>query len=171
MAKWRRLLLPAALLAAVIALGLWYTRPLDLYGLGLEQTPDDISVTIRRSEGGTADSAQRSLRLVRREAGFDSLLQQLEGLSFRRSPLEPLLRVVPGLAELGSQSAAVEGQAYQIIVSLAAGESGSWDFTLQYSPHGWRYGTQGRPAELPLYPAGPDPALALGDALWALAAE
>ena len=83
MAKWRRLLLPAALLAVVIALGLWYTRPLDLYGLGLEQTPDDISVTIRRSEGGTADSAQRSLRLVRREAGFDSLLQQLEGLSFR----------------------------------------------------------------------------------------
>ena len=171
MAKWRRLLLPAALLAAVIALGLWYTRPLDLYGLGLEQTPDDISVTIRRSEGGTADSAQRSLRLVRGEAGFDSLLQQLEGLSFRRSPLEPLLRVVPGLAELGSQPAAVEGQAYQIIVSLAAGESGSWDFTLQYSPHGWRYGTQGRPADLPLYPAGPDPALALGDALWALAAE
>ena len=27
MAKWRRLLLPAALLAVVIALGLWYTRP------------------------------------------------------------------------------------------------------------------------------------------------
>ena len=30
MAKWRRLLLPAALLAVVIALGLWYTRARSL---------------------------------------------------------------------------------------------------------------------------------------------
>ena len=59
MAKWRRLLLPAALLAAVIALGLWYTRPQSLDAIvgtaevvSLSALYNEATLTI--TDGGSA---------------------------------------------------------------------------------------------------------------------
>ena len=92
---WRYLVLGA--FVCLLVWGLWYHRPVGVEVLfpGLEI--DRVEVTLLRTQGGEEDW-ERKLSLSAGEPEFDSLMEEVRALRFRRSPWNPLVRAIPALS-------------------------------------------------------------------------
>lgn len=75
-------------LAAVLALILWtawYTRPVDVYGLGIGEL-EAVNVRISLNEPGVGEQGARSIGLRPGDPLWQTVLDELEALRFRRPP-------------------------------------------------------------------------------------
>lgn len=78
----------------------WYARPVDIYFLLGDTIPnwtdglviDSTSPYSRQSRTLNPENAQEAMELT------EDVLEELEGLRFHRSPLEPLLRLLPPMS-------------------------------------------------------------------------
>ena len=76
-------------LAAVLALILWtawYTRPVDVYGLGIGEL-EAVNVRISLNEPGVGEQGARSIGLRPGDPLWQTVLDELEALRFRRETL------------------------------------------------------------------------------------
>ncbi len=73
-------------LVLVLILGLvWYTRPVDIYGLGIGEL-EAVIVRISYNEPGVGEQEARSIGLRPGDPLWQTVLEELEALRFRRSP-------------------------------------------------------------------------------------
>ena len=133
---WRYLILGA--LACLLVWGLWYSRPVGVEILfpGLEI--DRVEVTLLRTKAGVTEDWERKLSLSAGEAEFDSLMEEVRALRFRRSPWNPLVRAIPALSRSvpgGVLSGEDEVQHMYLIFAGGTERFGELCFDLGH----WRY--------------------------------
>ncbi len=80
----------AVILVLLLAWGLWYSRPVDIYTLGLGE-PTAINVRISYAELGVGDREGRSAGAVPGDPLWETFLAEAEALRLRR-PLWNLVR-------------------------------------------------------------------------------
>lgn len=80
-AHWKAL---AAALALLLAMA-WYSRPVDVYGLGIGEL-EAINVRISRNDPGQGEREARSIALLPGDPLWQTVLEELEALRFRRPP-------------------------------------------------------------------------------------
>lgn len=148
---------------------IWYARPVDIYFLLGDSSPNWTSGLVRDV---TSVYGRQSRNL---DPGDDSeaaaltaeVLAELEGLRFHRSPLEPLLRILPPMGG-GSIRYGEDGKKeydiYLFFYDIRSEED--WDtlLFLRFWIDRWSYGPYGN---LPLYVShGHEAGRELGAALW-----
>jgi len=156
----------AAALAAVICWCIWYSQPITVFDLKPELEPAVIDIYIQRF----GDSSEKNESLI-----FDVnaatpegrvLLEQLEVIRIRRSPLNPLRKVLPSTFT-GRQTQ--DGQ-YNYVIHVF-GASGGW-IALQIFIDEWAYDLSEQPQYLPCQVSGGKSiAQTLGDELWQMAQQ
>lgn len=158
-AHWKAL---AGILALILALGAaWYSRPVGIYELGLEE-PWAINVRISYAEPGVGDKDARSIGLTPEDPLWEPILEEAEALRFRR-PLGNLLRQYwgdPARTEAVGTDAHVvfhiwDSRGSALMLQMGAGRP------CYTSP----YTTQNLPASLS---GGEEAAQALAERLWPL---
>lgn len=149
---------------------LWYSRPVDVRFLLNRQTPDCVSGMVMAGIGSPWRTPKTRTFTVEGQ-DMEDLMEQLEDLRFRRSPLEPLLKVLP---PLGGRSARTEAgeTCYKIGFAFYSTENEEqWDtlLNLEFWIDRWTHGTY---TSLPLsVPDGKEQGQALGAWLWDWAEE
>lgn len=101
-ARWK----PLAVLLALVLWAAWYTRPVDVYALGIGDL-SAINVRISYPEPGVGDKDARNIGLQPGDPLWLSVLEELESLRFRRPPWnlvrqylrEDIIRTEPAAAE------------------------------------------------------------------------
>lgn len=81
--RWKLVLIPIA--AAALAWGLWYARPVDVYGLGIGEL-EAVNVIIEYAEPGQGSDIVWSTGVTPESDQWRAVLGELEGLRFRRPP-------------------------------------------------------------------------------------
>lgn len=84
MKKHRKLVL-GLILAAALAWGVWYARPVDIYGLGIGELAA-INVKIEYAEPGQGSDIVWNTGVTPDSGQWRAVLGELEGLRFRRPP-------------------------------------------------------------------------------------
>ena len=102
--RWR-IAAAAALLALVCWCG-WYSRPVGVETLFPDLEPDMADVLLIQFDGRNHNS--RSLRFSAGTPEFDTFWGQVQSLRFRRSPLSPLVQVLPFLENAFNTSKTLE---------------------------------------------------------------
>lgn len=144
---------------------LWYSRPVDVHFLLGRQTPDCVSGMVMAGIGSPWKTPKTRTFTVDGQ-DLETLMGQLEDFRFRRSPLEPLLKVLP---PLGGRSARTEAgeTCYQIGFAFYSTENEEqWDtlLNLEFWIDRWTHGTY---TSLPLSVSdGKEQGQALGAWLW-----
>ena len=157
------------LLAAVcLTLSAWmlWPRALELSGEG------NYSILVIRTavEAGRPDSETVTLDIQVRSPEGAALLEQLQGLSFRRSLTDPLIKPLAEAVNASHGSVSYEVGDWVFSLSLTGTDG---DFAvLNFTVREWSYAP---PGQMELYscsvPDGEAVGRALGEQLWALAAE
>lgn len=80
-AHWK----PLAVVLALILWAAWYARPVDVYGLGIGEL-EAINVRISYNEPGVGEQEARSIGLRPGDPLWQTVLEELEALRFRRPP-------------------------------------------------------------------------------------
>lgn len=80
-AHWK----PLAVVLALILWAAWYSRPVDVYGLGIGEL-EAVNVRISRNEPGVGEQEARSIGLRPGGPLWQTVLEELEALRFRRPP-------------------------------------------------------------------------------------
>lgn len=80
-AHWKLL----AVILALILWAAWYARPVDVYGLGIGEL-EAVNVRISRNEPGVGEQEARSIGLRPGDPLWQTVLEELEALRFRRPP-------------------------------------------------------------------------------------
>lgn len=80
-AHWK----PLAVVLALILWAAWYSRPVDVYGLGIGEL-EAVNVRISRNEPGVGEQEARSIGLRPGDPLWQTVLEELEALRFRRPP-------------------------------------------------------------------------------------
>ena len=107
----------ATLLALIVWCG-WYSRPVGVETLFPDLEPDMADVLLIQFNGRSHES--RSVRFSAGTPEFDAFWSQIQGLRFRRSPLNPLLQVLPFLENTASTSKTLEdGDIGNMIIGFA----------------------------------------------------
>ena len=132
---WRYLILGA--FVCLLVWGLWYHRPVGVEVLfpGLEI--DRVEVTLFRTKGGEEDW-ERKLSLSAGEPEFDSLMEEVRALRFRRSPWNPLVRAIPALSRSVPGGELSGEDKVQRMYLTFAGETERFGELFFYMGH-WRY--------------------------------
>lgn len=140
-----------AVLAVVLVLTMWYKRPLDIRQLTGITEPEEISVTILR-RNGDMDPEERELILSAGDEGFDTLLERLEEIEFRRPPTNLIRMALPFLPESTNAKEAEDGEFQNLYLLLSAPtESGEWVGGLvTFEVDQWQYADFDREATLDL---------------------
>lgn len=108
---------PLFLLLLLVIWGLWYSRPVGVETLFPEMEPDLIDVFLIDHHGGESNS--RGLRLEAGTVEFNALWEELQGLRFRRSPLNPMEQALPFLDGSASVGKSIqEGEINLMYLSL-----------------------------------------------------
>lgn len=81
--RWKPVLCLAA--AALVAWCLWYSRPVDIYGLGMGEL-EGITVKIEYAEPGQGSNVVWNTGVVPDSGQWQAVLEELESLRFRRPP-------------------------------------------------------------------------------------
>lgn len=81
--RWKPVLCLAA--AALVAWCLWYSRPVDIYGLGMGEL-EGINVKIEYAEPGQGSNVVWNTGVVPDSGQWQAVLEELESLRFRRPP-------------------------------------------------------------------------------------
>ena len=82
------------LLALAAAWCLWYSRPVDIYFLLGAHEAEYISAVVN-PQTGFPQPDFKNFDLAAGDPYMEELMQNLESLRFHRSPLEPLLKLLP----------------------------------------------------------------------------
>ena len=132
---WRYLVLGA--FVCLLVWGLWYHRPVGVEVLfpGLEI--DRVEVTLLRTKGGEEDW-ERKLSLSAGEPEFDSLMEEVRALRFRRAPWNPLVRAIPALSRSVPGAVISEEDKVQRMYLTFAGETERYGELFFYVGY-WRY--------------------------------
>ena len=80
-ARWKVL----AVVLALVLWAAWYSRPVDVYGLGIGEL-EAVNVRISRNEPGVGEPEARSIGLRPGDPLWQTVLDELEALRFRRPP-------------------------------------------------------------------------------------
>lgn len=80
-AHWKVL----AVILALVLWAAWYSRPVDVYGLGIGEL-EAVNVRISRNEPGVGEQEARSIGLRPGDPLWQTVLDELEALRFRRPP-------------------------------------------------------------------------------------
>lgn len=116
---------------------LWYSRPVDIYHLMGIRKPDAVDILVDRMDNHAAGGFS-SFRLQAGEEDMNNVLQEMESLRFRRSPVDLFQKLA---AKTGLLSGGLGGQFdpdmdYEVWVSLHKGEERS---ELRYFGSNWAY--------------------------------
>lgn len=76
---------PLAAVLALILWTVWYSRPVDIYGLGIGEL-EAVNVRISYNEPGVGEQEARSIGLRPGDPLWWTVLDELEALRFRRPP-------------------------------------------------------------------------------------
>ena len=76
---------PLAVVLALVLWAAWYSRPVDVYGLGIGEL-EAVNVRISRNEPGVGEQEARSIGLRPGDPLWQTVLDELEALRFRRPP-------------------------------------------------------------------------------------
>lgn len=157
------------LLVLLVLWAVWYARPVDIHFLLGNAAPDRTSVLVidctspysRQSRNLDPEDNSEAAALTA------EVLAELEGLRFHRSPLEPLLRILPpmgGGSIRHGEDGKKEYDIYFYFYDIRSEED--WDtlLGLQCWIDRWSYGPY---LNLPLYVShGHEAGRKLGAALW-----
>ena len=88
--KFRKYLPLLGIVAVLVLWGLWYSRPVGVETLFPDFDPDSVEVTVR-----AYNMNNRGATYQKGTPEYDAVLADVQGLSFRRSALNPLRQVLP----------------------------------------------------------------------------
>ena len=166
----KRVWVPLLALVLLLAAAIWYSRPVTLPDLLGDQAPQQINILVRflGDQAQEPETATVSLPLTSPEGA--ALLEQLQDLSFRRSLTDPLIRPLAEAVNASHGSVSYEAGDWMFSLSLTGTDG---DFAvLNFTVREWSYAP---PGQIELYSCSvPDREAvgrALGEQLWALAAE
>lgn len=135
--RWKVL----ALALALVLWAAWYSRPVDIYTLAPEiKEPDAMDITLSELGGGGKDYPLKSLSPENPE--WDTALEAVESLRFRRPPWNLILQFLPKHTTTGRVTH--DGD-HQILFSLYKQGEGYIqvqffiDEWMYHSPHTSRY--------------------------------
>lgn len=132
------------LLALAAAWCLWYSRPVDIYFLLGAHEAKFISGVVN-PQTGFPQPDFKSFDLAAGDPEMEALVGQLETLRFHRSPLGPLLRLLP---PMGSSAKTIDAeQDYAFHLYFHSDES-EYVLPVRFWIDEWSYG---RYESLPLY--------------------
>lgn len=144
---------------------LWYSRPVDVRFLLGNAQPDCVGGLVIKDVGSPWKS-RKERNFTVEGPDMEALLEELENLRFRRSPLEPLLKLLPPL-DGRSTTTKYEDTDYQIWLFFYSTENKEqWTplLNLEFWIDRWTYGTY---ASLPLSVSAPqETGRELGAWLW-----
>ena len=159
---WKRWIVPT-LLALVCWCG-WYSRPVSIFDLKPELEPANINIHIQRFDDSVQGHEHRDLDVDAGTPEGQALLEQLEAIRIRRSPLNPLRNILPSTTT-GRQT---ESGQYNYVIHVF-GANGGWA-ALQFFLDEWEYDLPEQPQYLPCrVSGGASLGQALGDKLWDIA--
>jgi hypothetical protein len=168
MKLYKRLWVPAIIVLLLLLTAIWYSRPVTLPDLLGDQAPQQINILVRRLSDPEPASATASLPLSSPEGA--ALLEQLQGLSFRRSLTDPLIKPLAKAVNASQGSVSYETGDWSFSLSLtgADGDPAVLNFTVRE----WSYAA---PGQEDFYgcsvPDGEAVGQALAEQFWTLAAE
>ena len=168
MKLYKRLWMPAIIVLLLLLTAIWYSRPVTLPDLLGDQAPQQINILVRRLSDPEPASATASLPLSSPEGA--ALLEQLQGLSFRRSLTDPLIKPLAKAVNASQGSVSYETGDWSFSLSLtgADGDPAVLNFTVRE----WSYAA---PGQEDFYgcsvPDGEAVGQALAEQFWTLAAE
>ena len=149
-----------AVLLALVFWCSWYSRPVNIFDLKPELDPAIISVRIQRFGSSAQNHEHRDLDMEADTPEGQVLLEQLETIRLRRSPLNPLRSILPSIFG-GRQT--TEGQ-YGYVIHVFG--TNGW-IALQFFLDEWDYNLSGQGQYLPCRVAdGEVLGQSLGDQLW-----
>ena len=159
---WKQI--AVGIIALSAAWCLWYARPVDIHFLMGNQQADII--------GGTVWPQFNFPKMTTAEVEFhagtpemDELMERLESLRFHRSPLEPLLRILPP----GGKVTEIDPEKDYRIYLIAFTEDDEVLTQMQFNYDAWNYGST---CTLPLFVSGgQEKGRELGAWLWQTAEE
>lgn len=147
--RWR-IAAAAALLALVCWCG-WYSRPVGVETLFPDLEPDMADVLLIQFDGRNHNS--RSLRFSAGTPEFDTFWGQVQSLRFRRSPLSPLVQVMPFLENAFNTSKTLEdGDISNLFIGFAQdnGQEVWRSEELSFVVDAWHYEDHTHGVSLPL---------------------
>lgn len=166
--KRRKRNLLLALLGLLILWCLWYSRPVDIHVLLGQREAEHIGGLVI-FDAGSPWSRYDSRTFDVEGSQAEALMKQLETLRFRRSPLGPLLRLLP-IREVRTATGDREAD-YHASLTFWSRDSGTWEpfQLLDFWMDRWSCGPHG---DLPLHIShGREQSQALGRFLWEMAGE
>lgn len=85
--------IPAAVLALLLAWGLWYARPVDIYTLAPEvRSPEGITIDVEELTSVGQEPRLRSSPFTPEDPEWETVLSEIEALRFRRPVSNALLQ-------------------------------------------------------------------------------
>ena len=168
MKLYKRLWVPAIIVLLLLLTAIWYSRPVTLPDLLGDQAPQQINILVRRLSDPEPASATASLPLSSPEGA--ALLEQLQGLSFRRSLTDPLIKPLAKAVNASQGSVSYETGDWSFSLSLTGvdGDLAVLNFTVRE----WSYAVPGQEGFYSCsVPDGEAVGQALAEQLWTLAAE
>ena len=150
MKKGWKFAIAAALLALIVWCG-WYSRPVGVETLFPNLEPDMADVLLIQFNGRSHES--RSVRFSAGTPEFDAFWSQIQGLRFRRSPLNPLLQALPFLENAVSTSKTLEdGDISNMVIGFAQdnGQEVWRSEELSFCVDAWHYEDFAHSVSLPL---------------------
>lgn len=89
--RWK--LVTGLIIAALLAWALWYTRPVDIYGLAPEvRSPEGITIDVEELTGVGQEPRLCSSPFTPEDPAWETVLSGIEALRFRRPASNALLR-------------------------------------------------------------------------------
>lgn len=126
--------------------GIWYTQPVDIYGLDTNLVVESISVTVTHS--GTEGNEVRTLDLTSEDAAFGEVLAKMESMTFKR-PFKTLLYDSSLLKrELPPEDPRLPEGVFQFRVELCGPEDRM--LTIMWDKDCWEYRKSSYDADLPM---------------------
>lgn len=152
-----------ALLVIIILISVWYSQPVDIYGLDSVLEVETIEVSLTKvHEGSTNDLENRTVTFQKGDEGFDEALDKVESLELVR----PARNLMPlPLPKKSDRFDYVVDYDYRIRIDLEGAEDRV--LTLVCDIDNWEYRKSSYDADLPLKATeNTETAKNLGDFFW-----
>ena len=154
---WKKIAAGIVILAA--AWCLWYARPVDIHFLMGNQEAEVIGGTVW-PQFNFPELTNADVEFLAGTPEMDELMEHLESLRFRRSPLEPLLRLLPS----GMKSTEIDPEKDYRIYLIAYTADNRVLTQMEFNIDSWYYGPA---CTLPLsVSSGQEKSRELGAWLW-----
>jgi len=130
-AHWKSLAVVLVLVPVLILVCLWYSRPVDVYGLAPGMgAPDYIHLKLRKL---SASAEPHSRDLTPEDPEWEAALERLEALRFRRPPWNALLQFLDRNSLSGRQA---DPGDWHLMLAVSGPGGGA---QVQFFIDGWMY--------------------------------